>query len=272
MSDTPPAETTVVAGRRIVVTRPAQQAAHLCEQLVAAGARPVRFPVLEITPVEDVTPLQDAAIALDGFDLVVFVSPNAVELALATMLAHRTWPPHVRAGAMGLSSEAALAKHGVAQIIAPRDRFDSEALLALPELQAVHGWRVLVCRGDGGRELLGDTLQRRGAAVTYLTCYRRSRPALDPAPLLALWERRELDAVTLTSSEGVDNFIAMSGPLGLAWLRETPTFVSHARIVDAAARHGLRRVIATGPGDAGIMAGLRDYFAANQSRGGRKSV
>jgi len=246
-----------------VVTRPAGQAAHLATALAAAGAMPVLYPVLEIREVEDLAPLLDAAIRLDGFDLAVFVSPNAIESALAVILPRRSWPAALRVAALGKSSERALSRHGILDVISPPLRFDSEALLELPELIDVAGRRVIIFRGDGGREVLGDTLKARGASVEYVTCYRRARPQLDPAPLLRLWEEGRLDAVTLTSSEGLRNFYEMVGRLGQAWLKKTPAFVPHRRIAEQAEALGLTKVIATDPGDDGLIAGLMQYFASH---------
>lgn len=243
------------------MTRPREQAANLCGRLADLGATPVRYPVLEIFDIEDIGPLQDAAIRLEQFDLVVFVSPNAVVKALDIMLRHRRWPTGLAAAAMGRSSECELAARGVERVISPKLRFDSEALLEAPDLQDMQGKRVLICRGDGGRELLGETLTARGAAVEYLTVYRRGKPDLDPAPLLALWETGRLDAVTLTSSEGLRHMVKMVGHLGHAWLKKTPTFVPHARISEQATRFGLRKILATGPGDDGLIDGMLEYFA-----------
>ncbi|HEY6897361.1 MAG TPA: uroporphyrinogen-III synthase, partial [Rhodocyclaceae bacterium] len=195
-----------LAGRHIVITRPAGQAAHLAQRLADLGAAPVLFPVLAIHDVVDAAPLREAAIRLDGYDIAVFVSPNAVDKSLAVVLAHRAWPKGLLAATVGHSSEQALARHGITRVVAPRDRFDSEALLELSELQQVKGRKVVVFRGDGGRDLLGDTLRARGATVDYVTCYRRAKPDLDPAPLMKLWTDHALDAVTLTSSEGLRNF------------------------------------------------------------------
>ncbi len=169
-----------LAGRHVVVTRPAGQAAHFATALSAQGAIPVLYPVLEIRDLDDVTPVLDAAIRLDSFDLAVFVSPNAIEKALALILARRTWPGGLRVAALGKSSERELERHGIREVLSPPLRFDSEALLELPELNAVAGKRVIIFRGDGGREVLGDTLKARGAAIEYVTCYRRARPQLDP--------------------------------------------------------------------------------------------
>lgn len=250
-----------LADKNIVVTRPAGQASHLAEALVAQGAHAVLFPVLAIERLADVTPILDAAIALDQYDWAMFVSPNAVDHALAALLAQRSWPASVRVATVGKSSEAALARHGIVDVVAPSERFDSEALLELPEFSAVAGKRVVIFRGDAGRDLFGDSLKARGATVDYVSCYRRTRPALDPAPLLKLWSEGRLAATTVTSSEGLRNFYEMIGKIGQGWLKNTPTFVPHARIAEQARALGLHNVVLTGPADAGLLAGLIDYFS-----------
>jgi len=247
-------------GRNIVVTRPAGQAAHLAEALIGLGAKPILFPVLAIFDVDEPAPLQEMAIRLDEFDWACFVSPNAVEKSLAAILAHRTWPARLRAATVGKSSELALAKFGVEDVVAPQRRFDSEALLELPELRDMKDRRVVIFRGDGGRELLGDTLKQRGATVEYVACYRRDKPALDPAPLLKLWGDGRLDGVTVTSSEGLHNLVDMVGKLGQTWLKKTPLFVPHQRIAGLARALGCHEVILTGPGDEGLVAGLLEYY------------
>ena len=247
-------------GRHIVVTRPAGQAAHLASALVGLGAKPVLFPVLAIFDIEDKTPLLDLAIRLDRFDWAAFVSPNAVEKALPVILGHRPWPAGLRAATVGRSSEQALAGFGIRDVVAPSERFDSEALLELPELQDMHGKRVVIFRGDGGRELLAETLTARGAEVEYLTCYRRGKPDIDAAPLLKLWGDGQLDAITVTSSEGLRNFFDMVGKLGQAWLRKTPVFVPHQRIAEQARELGCHEIILTAPADDGLIGGLTEYF------------
>ncbi|MDP2794104.1 MAG: uroporphyrinogen-III synthase [Sulfurisoma sp.] len=260
-----PLKKSALAGRHIVVTRPAGQCEHLASALVELGAHPVLFPVLAISALDDISPLQDAAIRLDGFDLAVFVSPNAVAKALEVILSRRAWPAHVRVATVGKSSERELARFGIGDVIAPRDRFDSEALLALPELQDMAGKKVMIFRGDGGRDLVFETLLARGATVEYVTAYRRSKPALDPAPLLKLWSDGRLDAVTLTSSEGLRNLWEMLGKLGQSYLKQTPVFVPHARIAEQARALGLARIEITDPADDGLVEGLLTYFPRHES-------
>ena len=256
-----------LAGKRIVVTRPAEQAGKLAEQIETRGGIAVRFPVLAIYDVDDARPLQAAAESIESYDYVVFVSPNAVEKALAVITARRGWPERVVAAAMGETSARAIAGFGVTRVITPSGgRFDSEALLERPEFarENIGGKRVAIFRGDGGREVLGDTLTARGAQVDRVPCYRRGRPELDPGPLQALLSRGEVAAVTVTSSEGLRNLMAMVGAASDAALKKVPLLVPHQRIAEEARRLGFGRVVATEAGDAGLLAGLEAYFATER--------
>lgn len=254
-----------LSGRHVVVTRPAEQAAHLAAQVRLAGGVAVLFPVLAIHDIDDPQPLLDIAARLDEFDLAVFVSPNAVNKACSVIARQRPWPARLRVAAMGQTSERELARFGLSEIIAPRQRFDSEALLELPEMREMGGKRVVVFRGDSGRDLLGDTLTQRGASVQYVTCYRRGKPDLDIAPLLQLWNNHQLDAIVITSSEGLRNLAEMLGQTGEELLKSTPLFAPHARIVAEARALGLRQVVATAPGDEGLLAGLTAFFSSAES-------
>jgi uroporphyrinogen-III synthase len=252
---------TALAGRRVVVTRPAGQAGHMAALIRAAGGEPLLFPALEIFDTPETPQLRALIERLDAFDIAIFISANAVSRALALVRARRAWPPAMRVATVGRGSERELQRHGFAAVIAPRERFDSEALLDLPELKQVAGRRVVIFRGEGGRELLGDTLVARGAEVEYAECYRRGRPQADPAPLLERCARQELDAFTVTSSEGLANLRDMLGEPGRSCLERTPLFAPHERIVAAARALGVRTVVLTAGGDEGLVAGLAAFFA-----------
>ena len=247
-------------GKRILVTRPAAQAASLAAMIADQGGEALRFPLFDIGPADDLVPLQQAIERFDDYDVAVFISPNAVEFSMPRILANRSWPDTLQAAAIGPSTVAELAGHGVMRVIAPVERFDSEALLELPEFQAerVVGKKVLILRGNGGREWLTETLLKRGAEVVAVTCYRRSAPA-DGAPVLSLLRSNGLDALTLSSSEGLHNLLALLDTEAYERLRNVPVFVPHRRIIDIAAQLGLKKLILTGPADAGILAGLCEY-------------
>lgn len=250
-----------LAGRRVLLTRPAGQTARLAELVRAAGGEPVLFPALEIVAIEDSAPLVAVIDGLDTFSLAIFISANAVDHGVAAVRARRAWPAALRVAAVGGATAQALRRRGFADVIVPAQGFDSEALLALPELNAVAGKRVAIFRGAGGRELLADTLRARGAGVEYAECYRRIRPHADTAPLAALWQAQALDAVTATSAETLTNLRAMLGEALWKRLQATPLFVPHERIAAAARSLGVRTVVASAGGDEGLIAGIEAFFA-----------
>lgn len=247
----------VLAGRRILVTRPAAQAASLVGMIEESGGEAVCFPLLEIAPVQDLAPLMAAAASLETYDFVVFISPNAVNYAVPHLLSGRDWPKGLPAVAIGPSTVKALENLGVGPVLAPSERFDSEAVLALPALASaqVRGRRVLILRGNGGRELLSETLQARGATVCRVSCYQRSAPS-DATRLRSSLRAGQLDALTLSSSEGLRYLWAMLDAEERLRLSVLPLFVPHARIGEEAAALGLTRVILTEPADAGIVRAL----------------
>lgn len=250
-----------LAGRTIVVTRPRAQAAPLAEAIAAAGGVPLIFPLLEISPAADPKPLADALRHLSGYRVAIFISPNAVDYTLPTLLENSSWPAGLIPAAVGQGTVKALATYGIGGCIAPTERFDSEALLALPELAAdqVAGQRVVIFRGDGGRELLADTLRERGAVVDCVTCYQRSGPANGLAPLMTAWRAGKLDAFTVSSSEGLRYLFDLLDSEGRVFLQKTPVFAPHARIAENARVLGLDKIILTEAADVGILGGLRAY-------------
>ena len=249
-------------GRTLVVTRPLEQADSLCQRIEAAGGRAIRFPVLAIGPAPDPAQLEAIVPHLDDFDLAFFVSPNAIHHALQFVLERRAWPEKLQVATVGKGSERVLVQRGFAHPIVPQDGFDSEAVLALPEFAAaaVSGRKVLVFRGDGGRDLIRDTLRERGAQVEYVTCYRRFCPQLDPALLLEPAARGELDGLLLTSSEGVRNLALMLGEQGVRGVRDVAVFASHPRIGAEARDADFVTVIETAAGDDGLLQALTRHF------------
>jgi uroporphyrinogen III methyltransferase / synthase len=236
-------------GRGIVVTRPAGQAERLAALVSAAGGRAFLFPAIEIERLPE-RPLP----GLEEFDLAVFVSPTAVECAFG-----RIKQAGVPVAAVGSGTRRALQALGAREVLAPETGADSEALLALPELHEVAGKRVLIVRGEGGRELLADTLAARGARTEYLECYRRMLPHADMAPLIAAWDRGEIDALTVSSTASLDNLITL---LGVPRLAAKPLFVNHARVAERAREVGIPELVVAGPGDEETAEALVAYFAS----------
>ncbi|MDR0379171.1 MAG: uroporphyrinogen-III synthase [Candidatus Accumulibacter sp.] len=247
-----------LAGKRILVTRPAAQAAALAARIAACGGETACFPLIDIAPPEDWQAVDEAASRLEAFALVVFVSQNAVSHGLTRLLAHRPWPRDLAAVAPGPGTAEMLAHAGIPKVIAPPCApYDSESLLALDPLRAerMAGRVVLILRGNGGRELLAETLRVRGARVECVPCYRRMLPT-DGTRLMSLLRNNALDAVSFSSSEGLRNLMQLLDTDSYGKLAELPAFVPHRRIADEAARLGLHHVVLTESTDSGLVAGL----------------
>lgn len=251
-----------LAGRGVLVTRPARQAAGFAQKIAVLGGTPVIFPGIVILPPDDIGALARAHATLPACDVAIFVSANAVEYGAPDP---KTWPPRLSVLAPGPGTAEALAAVGIAGARIPTTTFDSEGLLALPELAAAHGKRIVIFRGEGGREHLGTTLAARGAQVDYVACYRRTKPASGAGGLAEAFREGRIQAVTITSSEGLDNLWALADAATRDAWRACPTFVPHPRIAARAREHGLA-VVETDGGDAGLLAGLLEWAAAPSAR------
>ncbi len=247
-----------LANRHIVITRPAGASQRLATLVREAGGVPLLFPAIEILDATDPRALDDAIARLGEFDLAIFISPSAVEKAMTRITAQRALAVNLRCAAIGPGGARALERFGIRDVIVPpaHERSDSESLLASGFMQEVRGKRVVIFRGDGGRELLAQTLTARGARVESVSCYRRAKPALDAAPLLQAWARNAVAAVIVTSSEGLRNLCEMLGAPGTALLRHTLIVVPHARIATAARALGMTRVVESAAGDEALMAAV----------------
>jgi uroporphyrinogen-III synthase len=255
-------ESRPLAGVRVLVTRPREQSRHLVELIESAGGSAIVFPVIEIAEPADAAALLRVIERLDDFDLAVFISPSAVTRALNLIHARRrALPARLRLATVGRGSARELTRFGYHDVLAPAGRSDSEALLALAEMNDVRGKRIVIFRGEGGRELLADTLAARGAQVEHAECYRRVCPAADVAPLLTRWGRGEIDVVVITSAEGLRNLYDMLGKLGSQWLARTPLVVIHPRIAETARELGFRHapVVAHEANDEAIVDAIRTW-------------
>ncbi len=246
-----PEQDRALAGLGVLVTRPAGQAEPLCRLIEAAGGHAIRFPLLAIEP------LPAVALAWEDYDLALFVSRNAVELAAQ---AYPPPPEGVMLAAVGKGTAAALEQQWGRAPLRPDAGFDSEALLAHTNLRQVDGKRILILRGEGGRELLADTLRERGATVEYRELYRRTAPPLDGQLPLQAVAAGELQLLLITSGEALQHLSALYGGQVPQALGELPLLVVSERLAALAREQGFQTVrVAPEPGDAGLLAGLKEW-------------
>ncbi len=253
-----------LAGRHIVVTRPAGQATHLAEALVELGAHPGAVPRAGDRGCRRIRrPCWMRRFASSNTTGRCSSAPTP-----STRRSQWYWRTgrgrrSVRVATVGQSSEAGAgaSRHPQRGGAAGAFRLRGAAGTA-PAPGYGRQARHHLSRRRRPRSCSATPCKARGAQVDYVTCYLRSKPALDPAPLLKLWGDGRLDALTITSSEGLRNLYEMVGKLGQSWLKKTPTFVPHARIAEQARALGLTQVILTGPADAGLLAGLIEHLSS----------
>ena len=244
-------------GIGVLVTRPDHQAGHLCQLIEAEGGAAVRYPALAIRPRPDRAAVRAAVGPTDRYDLVIFVSANAVRFG-ADILGERRDAP---IAAIGQATAAALNAAGYRVSMMPAEGADSESLLSLPQLAMMSGQRVLIVRGTGGLDLLQEAMTARGAQVQYAEVYTRE-PARPSAGLQAeieeLWRQGGISAYTATSVELLEALVGIVTPRCRGLMDSTALVTGSERVAAAAARLGLGSpiLIADSPEDAALIGAL----------------
>jgi uroporphyrinogen-III synthase len=259
-------------GLRVLVTRPAGQAELLCKLIDAAGGEAFCLPAIDILDPVDSYHLESVVVALANYDLAVFISSNAITRGLDFITAHGEWPANVSIATVGPRSAEALTPYGLTADLVPEQRFSSTALLALDELQDMSGKRVVIFRGNGGREYLHDTLVERGAEVDYVEVYRRACPVVDPEEIMPYWQPGVLDIITITSNEILQNLFDMAGIEAQPLLRKLPLVVVGERQAALAKQLGFSHepLLAEHASDVAILAALKKYYLAQRRKGAEK--
>jgi uroporphyrinogen-III synthase len=251
----------------VIITRPLAQAGALAQRVAELGRQAIVFPLLEIHPLADTSSLQVALDDVDSYSMVFFVSPNAIDASFAI---RHDWPAHVTLSVMGEGSRKTLAEHGITPqthtIISPLDlqQTDSQTLLDVLDLPALRGKKVLILRGESGRELLADALRAAGVLVTQIAAYRRTAPQLDAAGISQL--KTLVDTPNdwvITSSEALRILVEMTRQIasnaGVAKMQQQKIIVPHVRIAETAQKLGFADIVLAGSGDEGLLAVLTKF-------------
>lgn len=238
---------------RVLVTRPQPQADEWVARLRAEAVEAFALPLIRIEPAPDPAEVHAAWSGLAACALAMFVSPNAATRFFEHRPAEQGWPAGVWAGATGPGTSTALRDCGVpaACIVEPDAAagvFDSEALWqVLAARRDWHGARVLVVRGEGGRDWFAQTLQQQGAEVRFVEAYRRAPPRLDAAERSLLQQalaQPSAHAWLFSSSEAIGHLQALAPQA--SW-QHARAIASHPRIAARAREAGFGEVLQAGP-------------------------
>lgn len=245
---------------RLLLTRPAEDGAALAQTLAQSGVFSSSLPLLEIEPLALDAAQRSTVAHLDRYCAVIVVSKPAARLGLAQLDHYWPQPPQQAWFTVGAASAQILEAHG-REVHYPRTGDDSEALLQLPALhEAINrpDARVLIMRGEGGRELLAERLAEQGASVDYLELYRRCLPVYPPSTLQRRVEEERLNGLVVSSGQGFEHLQQLAGE---DWpqLARLPIFVPSPRVAAQARAAGALNVIdCRGANAAALLAALRE--------------
>ena len=248
---------TLLSNKTILITRPAGRENHLRHLIEQAGGDVIHYPVFSIQPPADlkIEQLRHLRDQLHSFTMAIFISPTAVEQSL---LYFPVLPEHFTIVSIGSKTTKALLQQNIhVDIEAPEH--NTESLLRAAEFQMpeIQRHRILIFRGTGGRALLGDTLIRRGAQIDYVETYQRQIP---PQPPLTEQQIKTLDAITISSNQGLENLITLMNDPSL--LIDIPLIVPSKRAVTLARQHGFKNIVAAeNATDEAALSALTGYFS-----------
>jgi uncharacterized protein HemX/uroporphyrinogen-III synthase len=248
---------------QVMVTRPLPAGAVLCEMIDAAGDHAIYFPTLTFVKPTDSAVVEQQIRALDQYDWLIFISPQAVYASQDSIHAH--WPElpkHVKIAAVGAGTAAALHSAQLTVSAFPSTEWNSEGLLALPEFQTVAGKKIALISGAGGREYLAENLVARDAEVISIAVYQRALPDVVTTDYVNLLQVQKIDVVVCTSGEGLRNLKTL---LQAAWLdlQNVLLVVISAKMQTLARTLGFHKIfLAKNAGHSAIMDALSQISAS----------
>ncbi|VVN73805.1 uroporphyrinogen-III synthase [Pseudomonas fluorescens] len=247
-------------GWRLLLTRPTEESAALATVLAEVGIFSSSLPLLEIEALPVCGAQRAMMLELDRYCAVIVVSKPAARLGVDLLDQYWPQPPIQRWFSVGAATAQILDDYGL-DVSNPLVGDDSEALLELPQLReaiARPDARVLIMRGEGGRELLAERLREQGASVDYLELYRRYLPQYASAQLPARIATERLNGLVVSSGQGFEHLQQLAGT---AWpeLARLPLFVPSPRVAEMARAAGAQTVVdCRGASAAALLTALRE--------------
>ena len=241
----------------VLVSRPLNRAVSLTAKIKDEGGQVILAPMIGTKPIQNQQQFSSLIGRLSDYTSVIFISRNAVEFGVEQIKRQNQALERLSIYAVGVGSASELKDRGFSNVQTPRRDFSSEGLLQLDELQATSagGTKILIVRGAGGREHLGETLVSRGAEVDYSEMYERFMPDICITEALSNAGATVPDIGVFTSLEGATNFVDKIRDEGLDLLFEMPILVVGLRMANEVAKLGFLKapLIADNPSDEEII-------------------
>ncbi len=246
-----------------MITRPEHQSGTLARGIKTAGGEAFLFPTLEIIPAELSDKNKEKIQQINQYDIIIFISPNAVEHGLNQIQAITNLSENVLLATIGQGSAKAVnARLARQPDIFPEKDFNSEGLLATDAMQNVANKRILIIRGNAGREYLKQTLLQRGADVEYLNVYQRIKPTTNTSDLEQHLQNNQIAAIVITSVTNLKNLLELTPDKVTSHLLQVPLVLINKRLVDIARETGFNStlLVATEASDDALIETLKNNY------------
>ena len=221
-----------LSGKTIIVTRPLAQARNICTLLEQYQATVVHFPVISITPANNITAAKKVLSDFSNYNSVIFISTNAVHYAMSLAKKLGLSFKNDQIAVIGPATKTALEAYGYRVSIIPQNGYTSEALLTHPLLQKIDEHKILIVRGSGGREHLQQVLESRGAKIDYAEVYQRQLPKQRNKINLSGLSKKN-SVILINSKESLQNLWALCNPEEQAWIKCVSIIAGGQRIADS---------------------------------------
>ncbi|MFT5425154.1 MAG: uroporphyrinogen-III synthase [Gammaproteobacteria bacterium] len=227
---------------KVLVTRPDKQADNLCRLIEDLGGTAIRFPVIEISKIEDLQVVNKLLNNIETYDIGIFISKNAVEWTLSLLGDKTSALENLKLISIGSATTAAL-KRALSNNVITNSGTNSETLLEDETLSAdaVSGKKIIIFRGQGGRELLATILRQRGAKVELAEVYRRDCPQYEHDFIDRIWTLNNPDIVVVTSNNGLENLFSLMNDEQKKLLLSKQLVVMGRRMLDFSAAFGFAK-------------------------------
>lgn len=231
---------------RVLVARPDIGGEELCRAITAEDGFALHFPSIAFAPPADEALFLQMVQAMGDQAWIIFNSPQAVRATIPAM--RKAWPyfpDATRFAAVGAGTARALKEAGYIVNVIPEREWSSEGLMAMPQFQIVTGQKVMVVRGEGGREYLERVLNERQAKVSSCVAYQRVLPQVADSICANLLQENNINAIAAGSFATVNNLKSLLGQNNWPYLSTIPILVMSQRVKKLAAELGFQTIWVT---------------------------
>ena len=228
----------------VLVTRPDERGKQLVDLLNQSGMTALYLPLFSFQCGAELEQLPSKLNQLKVGDYVFFVSRSAVDFSVKILKKSGfQWREDLRYITVGQNTAQYFSCQSERAIHYPISQENSEGLLALPQMQTLSGRRILILRGNGGRNYFAEQATSRGAIVETLECYRRKPINYNQEEQIDICKRSGTDTLVVTSLEILRGLIELIPKHEQEWLKSCRLVTVSERIADAAKNYGWQTII-----------------------------